>query len=162
VSQSTKDIYSYCLDLLSRKAYSSFKLKQKLKEKQFIENEIEAVLKLLAAERYLRDDLYAESRARTWMAKGDSKSQIRRRLKHEKLSLTSERIEELYSETNRSEEIQVRKLIDLQFRKLRSLPRDPDAIFKLKKKITASVMRKGHSFQIVKTELERKMKEAIT
>ncbi len=155
---SSKDIYSYCLDLLSRRAYSSFKLRRKLKEKKFLENEIAVVLKLLAAERYLRDDLYAESRARTWMSRGDSASQILRRLKSEKLSLTPGRIKELYEEADRSEEDQVRKLVDAQFRKLRSLPSDRNALFKLKQKISASVMRKGHNFGLVKAEVERHLK----
>jgi len=154
-----QDIYAYCLDLLSRRAYSSFKLRRKLKSKKFFENEIVVVLKLLAAERFLRDDLYAESRARTWMAKGESSTQILRRLKLEGLSLSLDRITELFEESDHSPADQVKKLVETQLRKQRQIPTDSQALFKLKQKITASVMRKGHSFSAVKPEVDLQMRD---
>lgn len=152
-----KDIYTYCLDLLSRRAYSTFKLRRKLKQKKYPENEMEVVLKLLTAEKYLRDDLYAEARARTWIAKKYSAFQIKRKLQIEGLALSGEKMKEVFEESHQSEEDQVRELIEKQFKKLRTLPTDRREIFRLKQKITAAVRQKGHNFSLIKAELDRRL-----
>ncbi len=148
------DIYSYCLDLLRQRAYSTFKLKRKLKQKKYPENEIVLVSKILQSEGYLRDDLYAEARARTWMLKGDSAFQIKRKLQKEGLSLDELRVAALFEEESQNEDLQIRKLVEAQLRKVKKLPSDKNDLYKLKQKIMAAVMRKGHSFAGVKAVLD--------
>ncbi|MDB5036740.1 MAG: hypothetical protein JWQ35_268 [Bacteriovoracaceae bacterium] len=153
-----KDIYSYCIDLLSRRAYSTFKLSWKLKQKKYPANEIEVVLKILIQDKYLRDDLYAEGRTRTWMSKGNSISQIKRMLSQEKLFLSTDRIGEIFGECDRSEAEQMKALVGAQMKKVRQMPTDRKELYKLKQKMGAALMRKGHSFSLINAEIDRQLK----
>jgi len=158
VSEPTRDIYDYSIDLLSRRAYSTFKLDRKLRQKKYPPNEIEVVLKLLRSERYLRDDLYADARARTWARKGHSASQIKRLLASEKLEISLIRVHEIFSESERGEEDELKKLLQTHLRRISSVPTDRKAFFKLKQKISAALARKGHSFSAFNLMLDQELK----
>ena len=95
------------------------------------------------------------------MGKGESVCQIKRKLHQEGLSLEASRVASIFTEENQSEDLQVRKLVESQFRKVKKMPEDKKELYKLKQKIMAALMRKGHSFGGVKIELEEYLKKIL-
>ena len=65
-----KKAYLYSIKLLTTRDYSSAKLRNKLVEKKFCLAAIDQVIQELQERRFVRDDLFAESRIKALMHKG--------------------------------------------------------------------------------------------
>ncbi len=129
--------YNYCLYILSKRDYSEFQLRRKLKEKGY-EEFTEEVVSKLHEHKYIQEDEYRRSRIKALIHKGYSAYYISQKLESEHLGTTKEFIEDIYQELQTSEQEQKQHLIQ---KKLRAL--DPKHE-KTKEKIIRFLISKGH------------------
>jgi regulatory protein len=136
--------YLYLIKLLSSRDYSEYKLREKLKTKGFIRDDIEAAIKEVIEKKYLKEDLYAEARIKGFMNKGYSQDYIQQKLKQEHLTVTTESIDEIYVDHQYSEDEQVRELVQKKLRGKPILDYDHEA------KVIRFVLSKGHDYSVIK------------
>lgn len=105
--------YSYIIKLLSARDYSEFKLREKLKQKNFPANEIENALNEVKVRGYLREEVYNEARIRSFMNKSYSPSYIKQRLNQEHIDVNVEQIEDFFKD----QDVNTQKQIELLVRK---------------------------------------------
>jgi regulatory protein len=147
-------IYSYSIFLLSRQDYSEFKIRQKLKQKQFLPHEIEETIHKLKNSGYLKEENYRRLFIRKWMLKGESVEKIRNRGAQEKLTFAVEEFGMVENELGISCDDNIEKLIE---KKLRSkiLPDSFEEKSKLRNKILRYLISKGHSYDAAAKALKR-------
>lgn len=103
--------YLYLVKIISNRDYSEFKLREKLREKHFDDQEIDQAINEIKTKGYLREDVYSESRVRIFMEKGYSPFFIRQKLAEEHLSLSSEEIDAVFLLHSLTPEDQIERLI---------------------------------------------------
>ncbi len=146
--------YSYCIYLLSRQDYSEYKIRQKLRQKEYTPQEIEETLTSLKSKGYLNEANYRRLFIRKWMMKGESPEKIRYRGAGEKLVFENAEFETVKNELGMSDEGNIQKLIEKKLR-LKDIPADPEEKFKLRDKVLRFLISKGHSYEKAKFEIER-------
>lgn len=144
----TKEAYSYIVKLLSAREYSEHKLREKLREKKFPANEIDNAIDEIKAKGYLREEVYTESRVRSFMNKAYSVSYIRQKMAQEHLTITEEEIQEIFDNNDMSEESQVERLVRKKIGSKTNLDFDQQG------KILRYLISKGHDFSISKKVLK--------
>lgn len=144
----SKKAYQTLIRLLSIKDYSEHKLREKLRERDFPANEIEDAINQVKEQNYLREDLYAEARAKAFMNKGYSTNYIRQKLNQEHVAVTNEFISDIYDEHKYSEEDQIRELVQ---KKLRGKKIED---YNHEVKIIRFVLSKGHEMGSIKKVLK--------
>lgn len=149
--------YQYALYLLSAQDYSEFKLRQKLRLKQFEQTEIDETLTKLIEKNYLREEEYKRLLARRWIAKGYSDSMIKRRGEQEQLSFTSDELLHWRQDMDRSSEDTISLLVQKKMRG-RDLPVDRDAKQKLREKVSRFLLSKGYGWDDVRRAVDEAMK----
>jgi regulatory protein len=149
--------YQYALYLLSAQDYSEFKLRQKLRLKQFEQTEIDETLTKLIEKNYLREEEYKRLLARRWIAKGYSDSMIKRRGEQEQLSFTSEDLLNCRQEMDRSSEDTISLLVQKKMRG-RDLPIDREGKQKLREKVSRFLLSKGYGWDDVRKAVDEAMK----
>ncbi|MFP5459292.1 MAG: regulatory protein RecX [Bacteriovoracia bacterium] len=149
--------YQYALYLLSAQDYSEFKLRQKLRLKQFEAAEIDETLQKLIEKNYLREEEYKRLLARRWIAKGYSDSMIKRRGEQEQLTFTSDELLALRSDMDRSAEDTIGLLVQKKMRG-REIPTDREAKQKLREKVSRFLISKGYGWDEVKKAVDMAMK----
>lgn len=107
---SSKKAYSYLIKILSSRDFSEYKLREKLKERNYPNNEIDEAISEVKSRNFLREDNYIEARVKAFMNKGYSPDYIQQKLYQEHLDITQELIESIFSEYNMSTESQIRHL----------------------------------------------------
>ncbi len=112
----SKKAYQTLIRLLSIRDYSEYKLREKLRERNFPANEIEDAINQVKEQNYLREDIYAEARAKAFMNKGYATNYIRQKLNQEHVTVSNEFISEIYDEHKYSEEDQIRELVQKKLR----------------------------------------------
>lgn len=103
--------YMYLVKIISARDYSEHKLREKLRERKYPQDEIESAISEIKSKGYLREEVYAEARIKAFMHKGYSPNHIRQKLAQEHLIATNEEIEAVFSEYRTSPEDQMDRLI---------------------------------------------------
>lgn len=142
--ETLKKAYTYSIRLLSQRDYSVYKMKQKLKERQFEMEEIEIVIDKLIEQNYLREEEYKRMRIKQLVVKGFANQYILKKLEQEHLSGTNEEIESLRAEQDLSSSDQIIRLIEKKLR-YKEIPTEFQAKMKLKNKVLHFLVSKGHS-----------------
>jgi regulatory protein len=145
---STKEAFSYIVKLLSAREYSEHKLREKLRTKKFPANEIEEALIEIKAKGYLREDVYAEARVRSFMNKAYSVDYIRQKMAQERLTISEEQIQEIFEDNDMSEETQIEGLVRKKIGSKTNLDFDQQG------KVLRYLISKGHDFSTSKKVLK--------
>ncbi len=140
--------YLYLIKLLSSRDYSEFKLRDKLREKQYPASEIDEAIAEIKAKNYLREENYAEARVKAFMNKGYSPDYIKQKLAQEHVYVEAEFIESIYCENRSDSDEQIRLLVEKKLRgkKLES--------FEEEVKLIRFVLSKGHQIGAIKKILK--------
>lgn len=139
--------YQVAIKLLSQRAYSSVKLKQKLIDKTMPESDVEAVIELLHSWKYLRDDLYLESRIKKWAQKGLAPGAIGNKVKQEGLKTNLEFIELTLDKWAIDCDSILDQLVEKKMRPIENfLEKTYDEKEKIKNKVFRFLLSKGHPF----------------
>jgi len=169
--------YSYSLKLISRRDYSTFKLRKKLKEKKYPSPEIEEAIQQLLEKKFINDENYYERKTIQLWKKNFSPNHIIQYCHREGFELTQGQIANTiekfgHSEQNHDDELlkqEIEKRLLKETRKsskkTSSSPTKSWEVNKLenikKNKVISSLVRKGHSYdhlqklyEIVKNEVE--------
>ncbi len=142
--------YQYALYLLSGQDYSEFKLRQKLRLKQFEQIEIDETITKLTEKNYLREEEYKRLLAKRWMSKGYSDQMIKRRGQQEDLEFSSVELNDWRDESGRSSKDVITALVSKKLRG-KDIPCDREERQKLRDKISRFLLSKGYSFDEIKT-----------
>ena len=146
--------YSYIVKLLSSRDYSEYKLREKLKDKKFIDSEINDALNEIKNRGYLKESVYNEARVRNLMNKNYSPSYILQKLNQEHLDPNLEEIVEIFNENQVSTQDQIELLIKKKMRANTVLD------YEGQNKIIRYVLSKGHDFDESKKCLKSVLTEA--
>jgi regulatory protein len=149
--------YQYALYLLSAQDYSEFKLRQKLRLKQFEQTEIDETLTKLIEKNYLREEEYKRLLARRWIAKGYSDSMIKRRGEQEQLTFTAEELLSWRQDMDRSSDDTISLLVQKKMRG-RDLPVDREGKQKLREKVSRFLLSKGYGWEDVRRAVDEAMR----
>ena len=141
------DPYKHAIKLLTKKDYSVHKLKNKLFEKEFLEEEIEEAITLLLEKKYLREDYYAQARIRAFIKKGYSTKYIQEKLRDEKVDVDHSFIQDEYEYLQVTEEDQIDILIR---KKMQQSSTNPE-------KIKRFLISKGHDYQLINDLLSQNL-----
>lgn len=149
-----KTCYQYAINLLARRDYSAFKLKQKLKTREYTEEEIEETLETLIEKNYLREEEYLRLRIQGLLYKGYSNSYIRQKCQMENLSPSDADIDFYRSELRLGADDEIDRLIQ---KKLRGTPLSDTYPERQKtlNRITNFLASKGHNYDSIKRAIER-------
>lgn len=130
--------YSYIVKLLSSRDYSEYKIREKLKLKEFPAIEIEDALNEIKSRGFLRDTVYNESRIRSLMNKNYSPNYILQKLNQEHLDTNIEQIVDVFNENQVSSLDQIELLIK------KKIQRNTEFDFDGQNKILRYLLSKGH------------------
>lgn len=148
-----KEAYNYCIFLLSKRDYSSFKIRQKLIARKYNVDEIEDIISDLIAKRYLIEENYIKTRVKTLLLNGFSNSYIVQKLKLEKIEVSSEIIDYIKTENQIFDIETINRLVEKKL-KNKKIPSDFNEKIKMKNKIIRYLIGKGHSFSIVNSLID--------
>lgn len=154
---SQKSAYETSLNLLARRNYSEYKLRKKLLEKKYPEEEINASIKKLIEKKFLREDEYIRMKISNFLTRGYGDSYIVNKLKEERIKVTKDEINILREEFSKDEDSELEKLIHKKLNG-KSLPNDPLERLKLKSKVLYFLVSKGHDYSKAKDLLNKSMK----
>ncbi|MEX0797823.1 MAG: regulatory protein RecX [Bacteriovoracaceae bacterium] len=147
-----KNAYDYSIRLLSKRDYSRFKLKQKLLQRDYLEEDIDNALEQLTAQRYLREDEYKRHKIKSLIEKGYANQLIQLRLEKEELFADEPLIEQIRGENNSEANEIVERLIQKKLRG-KLIPKEPEEKMKLKSKVLNFLVSKGHNYQTIKDQV---------
>lgn len=133
--------YDAAIKLLCRRDYSTYKLSQKLIEKNYSELEINEAVERLIEKRYLREDFYIEARIKAFIRKNYSARYIQQKLAQEHLDVPLIDINNLFDQLQITERSQIDKLVE---KKLQFLDENTSAELKTRNKIQRFLVSKGH------------------
>jgi regulatory protein len=136
----SKKAYLYLVKLLSSRNYSEHKLREKLSAKNYPADEIESAINEIKTRGFLREDLIAESRVKSFMEKGYSPEYIRQRLALEHLTVSDDEIQAVFSEYRLTPEDQIDRLIRKKIQGKAGLDYDEE------NKVLRYLLSKGHDF----------------
>lgn len=150
-----KEAYNHAMRLLARKDYSRYKMETKLKEKGFERNLAKDVVEELVEKRYLREELYIESRVKGLIRKGWSQDKVIRHLEQECCVVTSDEIDEILNESG----INTNEILLHQIQKKWGYGFLTEELSweqkqKKKEKVLRYLVSKGHQFSESKAALE--------
>lgn len=145
--------YQYGLYLLSGQDYSEFKIRQKLKSKNYEATEIDEAVEKLKEKNYLREAEYKRLLAKKWIRKGYADGMIKRRGSQEHLDFDTVELAQLRDEENSSG---ADVLAALATKKLRgkTIPEDRNEKQKLRDKIYRALLSKGFGYDEVKRAVD--------
>lgn len=103
--------YTYLIKIISMRDYSEHRLREKLREKKYSQNEIDSAIDEIKTRGYLREKAYTQSRIRSLMEKGYSSNFIGQKLAEEQLSATSDEIDAVFLEYRLTSEDQITRLL---------------------------------------------------
>ena len=151
-----KEAYSYSIKLLSKRDYSSFKLKQKLIARDYKESEITETINALRDKKFINDKNYALSRAKSFATKGLSNNFLIKKLEQAELYLDDEEVNTLRADYNLLEEDIIKDLINKK-----SKPQDEQTSYdekqKQKLKLVNYLASKGYSYELVRDHLPNEL-----
>lgn len=145
--------YQYALYLLSGQDYSEYKIRQKMRTKNFEQVEIDEAIEKLIEKKYLREEEYKRVLVKRLMRKGKADGLIKRQIEQEKLNIDSAELEELREETGTPKEEMLAQLVEKKMRG-KSWPTDRAELQKLQQKIYRYILSRGFSFDDAKTAIK--------
>lgn len=144
----SKLAYSYLVKLLSSRDYSEHKLREKLREKKYPQNEIDDAINEIKSRGFLREEAYTEARIKAFMNKGYSINYIRQKMAQERLEISTETIQDIFNEYRVSEDEQIERLAR------KKIGRKTDLDFDQQGKVLRYLISKGHDFSLSKKVLK--------
>ena len=151
-----KEAYNHSIRLLARKDYSRYKMENKLREKGFERSIITDVIDELVEKKYLREELYIESRVKGLIRKGWSNEKVIRHLEQEKCSVTSSKIDEIIGESGiNTDEILIHQIQKKWGHGFLTEELTWEQKQKKKDKVLRYLVSKGHQFSESKAALEK-------
>jgi regulatory protein len=139
-----KAAYRIAIQLLTKKDYSRFKLKEKLKNKGFTEETCDQALNQLVDEKLLNEQNYIEARVKGLARKGQSISMILRKLQQEEIHLENFHVAEILDDNHIDQDEIIRELIDKKTRQLGPMPIEYKKKMQYLAKIHRFLASKGH------------------
>lgn len=142
--------YETVLYLLSRQNYSEFKLRNKLKQKEFSEAEISDAITKAKEKNYFNEESYIRSKILYRVQKGESTQFIKNRLTQENIEVTKTEIEELASD-NQLDQFEILKTLinkKLKGEEFKNLPP------KKQQSLLGHLLRKGHRYDEIKKAIK--------
>lgn len=109
-SEEHKSAYLASIKLLTKRDYSKYKLKEKLRQKEFSEQIIAETIELLLEKKYLQEEEYIRLRIRGLAHKNYSASSIKMKLEAEEIYLDTNQVKEIYKNEGFDAETQCRQL----------------------------------------------------
>ncbi|TNF25224.1 MAG: hypothetical protein EP319_16755 [Deltaproteobacteria bacterium] len=153
---SHKEAYSHAIRLLARKDYSRHKMEKKLIEKGFDRALAKEVVSELIEKRFLREELYVESRVKGLIRKGWSYEKVIHHLEQEKCPIDSSMIDEIIGESGiDTDEILMHQIQKKWGSQLFGEELTFEQKQKKKEKVLRYLVSKGHHFSESKAALER-------
>lgn len=151
-----KEAYNHSIRLLARKDYSRFKMETKLREKGFDRNIAKDVIDELVEKKYLREELYIESRVKGLIRKGWSHEKVIRHLEQERCNVTTAEIDEILGESGiDTDEILLHQIQKKWGHGFLTEELTWEQKQKKKEKVLRYLVSKGHQFSESKAALER-------
>lgn len=141
--------YNYAIFLLSKRDYSIYKMRMKLRSREYETEEIEETINKLIEQNYLREEEYKRMRIKTLLIKGYSNSYIVRKLDQEKLETNNEAINALRESEHLDKEECINYLVEKKLRG-KDIPTEFEPKMKLKNKIMSFLASKGYNYQEAK------------
>jgi regulatory protein len=141
--------YNYAIFLLSKRDYSIYKMRMKLRSREYETEEIEETINKLIEQNYLREEEYKRMRIKTLLIKGYSNSYILRKLDQEKLETNNEAINALRESEHLDKEECINYLVEKKLRG-KDIPTEFEPKMKLKNKIMNFLASKGYNYQEAK------------
>lgn len=148
----TNKAYIYSLRLLGGQEYSLKKLKTKLVQKGFSDEEIVEALQLVVEKGYLNEERYIELKVKSLILKGKAARVVQHALLSEGVSVSEARIAEICLEKGVDQDQQLRELIRKKLRNHRVGAKLQDTEYQ---KIVRFALSRGHSYQKVKKILSQ-------
>ena len=145
--------FDYSIKLLSKRDYSRFKLKQKLSQRNFTEEEIEEAIERLINLNYLREEDYARIRIKALLLSGYSNEFIQNKLEVEELFISDQLINTVREDNGLLQESSLDQLIEKKMRSKR-IPNEPEARLKLKNKLLNFLVSKGHDYYDIEDKVD--------
>lgn len=142
----SKTAYNYSISLITRQDYSEYKMRKKLSEREYDEEEIDETIEKLFDQNYLREEEYTRQRIKGMLVKGYANRHILQKLKSEHLEPDESIINEIRSEQGFEVPSEVNRLIDKKLR-YKEIPTDYEGSNKLKQKVLRFLLSKGYSYQ---------------
>lgn len=139
-----KDAYIYAIKAISRKAYLTLELRDKLLSKEISEEIVDKVIEKCLEEKFLNDEQYLESYVKGQISKKIGPKMII--LKLQRKGISFERAKKLIQDLD-SHESQKERLLRLLTTRYRTKDLSD---FKTKEKVIASLIRKGFDYSIIK------------
>lgn len=138
----THRCYLAAIRLLARQDYSEYKLRKKLKEKKFIEEDIDKTIQEVIELNYLQEHEYRKARIRGFLRKGLADSFIFQKLAQEFCTTTQDEIDTIREEIGLSEQDQIQELLEKKLRgqNMEDLPINEKA------KVIRFLSSKGHRY----------------
>ena len=135
-----KKAYSYLIKILSSRDFSEFKLREKLRARNYPADEIEEAINEVKARNFLREDNYTEARIKAFMNKGYSPHYIQQKLSQEHLEVPLPLIEDVFSEHKMTAQDQIDRLIRKKLNNKNAVD------FNDETKVLRYLLSKGHDF----------------
>jgi len=145
--------YMYLVKILSVRDYSEYKLREKLRERNYPTDEIESAINDIKAKGYLREEAYAEARVKISMQKGYSPDYIRQKLALENIPVTDEEINTVFAEYRTTAEEQIERLVR------KKMAGKTEFNYEGESKILRYLISKGHDFDVSKKIMKSIIKE---
>lgn len=152
-----KDCYSASLNLLIRRDYSRFKIKQKLEDKGYSLDDIEAAISKLEGQNYLNEKNYLEGRIRHYARNKKGPLYILKKCEEEKLPITEDLIYQTYHDLNLDidEMIQYHIHKKLDFNRINIQELSSQEFFKLYSRLSRHLLSKGYIVKNIEQYLDR-------
>jgi len=149
----TTSAYLYAIGLLARRDYSEVKLRQKLRSRKYLIDEIDEALFSVKDKGYLKEENYIEARIKGFMHKNCSPFYIQAKLSEESLDVSLSTIYTIFEEYGVTPEKQIDILISkkLPTKSLDNL--DYDEYDKIRTKVIRYILGKGHNLSDIKAQL---------
>ncbi|MDD0854576.1 regulatory protein RecX [Halobacteriovorax sp. GB3] len=151
---STKKAYNYLINLIAKRDYSEYKLREKLRLKGYESSHIDESIQKLIDDGYLREDFYTDARIRGLMSKNYSPSHIKRSLEQEKIYVDESYILSIFGDNYTSVDDQVDYLVSKKIGS-KPIPEGREEFYKFKNKIITFIVSKGHSFSAASDAFNR-------
>ncbi len=151
-----KKAYNYCIYILSKRDYSTHKIRQKLKERKHTPELIETIIEDLVEKNYLREEEYKRQRIKQHILRGYANSFIIQKLNQEKLTAVDEEIDALRSEQDLHATDIIEYLIEKKLRG-KEIPTEWEDRQKLKAKVLRFLISKGHTYSDISTKLNKRL-----
>ena len=149
-----KSAYQYLIQLLAKQDYSEHKLRLKLKQRSYEEDEIDEAIELIKQKKFLREDYYAEGRIKALIRKGHGKQYIQNMLELEELDSWTDLIDKIFNEYQVSEIDQVRQLVEKKTQFIDMDSMNYTEKLKLKAKLFRFLASKGHPKDLISSTID--------